>query len=106
MSHIPLLAKQSVPKLQPPRRCPQVAFLCLLLGIVLLLVPSSAYTVVLGNATRATHVLPDEPPPDAMRRIMEFAEKQPYIHRFLDEQDQQDLVTAVAYLAKREFHPR
>lgn len=106
---MPLLAKQSVPKLQPPRRCPQVVCLCLLLGIVLLLVPSSAYAVVLGNTTHtphATHAPPDEPPPDAVRRIMEFAKKQPYIHRFLDEQDQQDLVTAVAYLANREFHLR
>ena len=106
MSHMPLLAKQSVPKLQPPRRCPQVVCLCLLLGIVLLLVPSSAYAVVLGNATHAPHTPPAEPPPEAVRRIMEFAKKQPYIYRFVEGQDLQDLVTAVAYLANREFNPR
>lgn len=106
MSHVPLLAKQNVPKLQPPRRGPQVVCLCLLLGIVLLLVPSSAYATVLGNATHATHAPPDEPPPEAVRRIMEFAKQQPYVHRFVGEDTQQDLVTAVGYLATRELQPR
>mgnify|MGYP004102705631 CR=1 FL=1 len=103
MSHVPLLAKQSVPKLQPPRRGPQVVCLCLLLGIVLLLVPSSAYTAVLGNAT---HSPPAEPPPEAVRRIMEFAKQQPFVHRFVGDDTQQDLVTAVSYLATRELQPR
>ena len=106
MSHMPLLAKQSVPKLQPPRRCPQVVCLCLLLGIVLLLVPSSAYAFVLGNATHATHPSPREPPPDAVRRIIEFAKQQPYLHRFVEDDTQQDLVAAVSYLATRELNAR
>jgi len=107
MSHVPLLAKQSVPKLQPPRRGPQVVCVCLLIGLVLLLVPSSAYAVVLGNATaHATHTPLAEPPPEAVQRIMEFATQQPYMHRFVGEDTQQDLVAAVGYLARRELNPR
>ena len=106
MSHVPLLAKQSVPKLQPPRRGPQVVCLCLLIGIVFLLVPSSTYALVLGNATHATHTPPAEPPPEAVRRIMEFATQQPYMHRFVEEDTQQDLVAAVGYLARRELNTR
>ena len=106
MSHVPLLAKQSVPKLQPPRRGPQVVCLCLLLGVVLMLVPSSAYAAVLGNATHATHSPPVEPPPEAVQRIIDFAKHQPFVHRFVGDDTQQDLVTAVSYLATRELQPR
>ena len=107
MSHVPLLSKQSAPKLSPPRRGPQVVFLCLLSGLLCLLVPSSGYEILLGNATHATHVPPpDEPPPRAVQRIIDFAKSQPYIHRFVDEETQQDLVNVVGILATREFHPR
>lgn len=107
MSHVPLLTKQSVPKLSPPRRGPQVVCLCLLSGLLCLLVPSSAYVSLLGNATHATHVPPpDEPPPEAVQRIIAFAKSQRYIHRFVDEETQQDLVNVVGILATREFHPR
>ena len=47
-----------------------------------------------------------DPPPDAVRRIIEFAERQPYVHRFVEEQTQQDLVATVGYLAKRELGSR
>ena len=110
MSHVPLLTKQSVPKLSPPRRGPQVVCLCLLSGLLCLLVPSSAYAILLGNATQATRVPhvppPDEPPPEAVQRIIAFANSQRYIHRFVDEETQQDLVNVVGILATREFHPR
>jgi hypothetical protein len=102
MSHIPLLARSTVPKLQAPRRGPQVLCLCLLVGLVLLVTPRAAFEAIPWNATRAA---PD-PPPDAVRRIIEFAERQPYIHRFVEEQTQQDLVATVGYLAKRELGSR
>lgn len=101
MSHVPLLSKQSVPKLQPPRRGPQVLLLCAFVTVVLLLLPHSAYEALSWNATRVH----DDPPP-AVRRIIELAERQPYTHQFVGEQTQQDLVTAVGYLAKRELGQR
>jgi hypothetical protein len=103
MSHIPLLAQKTVPKLQPPRRAPQVVCLCLLLGIVFLLVPSSAYTPLLSNATRAS----TDPPPAAVQRIIEASTQQ---HRLMmlgnPEETLQDLVTTVSFLAKREIASR
>mgnify|MGYP006907042162 CR=1 FL=1 len=103
MSHIPLLARSTVPKLQSPRRAPQVLCACLLVGIVLLVMtPRAAFEAIPWNATRAA---PD-PPPDAVRRIIEFAERQPYMHRFVGEETQQDLVATVGYLAKRELGSR
>ena len=113
MSHVPLLAKQNVPKLQPPRRGPQVVCLCLLAGIVFLLVPSSAYPLFLttnainANLTHATHPLPSEPLPPAVLRVIEASTQQ---HRLMmsgnPEETIQDLVAAVGYLAQRELKPR
>lgn len=102
MSHIPLLARSTVPKLQSPRRAPQVLCACLLVGLLLLATPRAAFEAISWNATR---VAPD-PPPDAVRRIIEFAERQPYIHRFVEQETQQDLVATVAYLAKHELGSR
>ena len=99
MSHVPLLAKQSVPKLQPPRLAPQVMCLCLLLGIVFLLVPSSAYAPLLGNTTRV-HANP--PPPQALRRVIEASTQ----HRLVTEDTLQDLLATVSFLAEREIAPR
>ena len=108
MSHVPLLAKQSVPKLQPPRRGPQVVCLCLLAGIVFLLVPSSAYplflTVAVATNANATHPQPPEPPPPEVLRVIEASTRQ---HRLMMTEDTlQDLVATVGYLAKRELDPR
>ena len=96
MSHVPLLAKQSVPKLQPPRRGPQVVCLCLLLGIVFLIVPSSAYAPLFANATHA------EPPPPAVRRIIEASTQ----HRLVTEDTLRDLLATVSFLAEREIASR
>ena len=63
MSHVPLLARQTVPKLQSPRRGPQVVLLCLVATAVFLLVPQSAYPTLSWNATHA-----HEEPPPAVRR--------------------------------------
>ena len=98
MSHIPLLAKQTIPKLQPPRRGPQVVCLCLLMGIALLLLPSISHPSFLGNATRA-HV---DLPPAAVRRIIEASTQ----HRFVTEDTLQDLLVTVSFLAEREIDPR
>jgi len=98
MSHIPLLAKQTVPKLQPPRRGPQVVCLCLLVCIVVLLVPSSAYAPLMGNATRT----PADPPPEAVQRIIEASTH----HRLVTEDTLQDLLAAVSFLARREIASR
>ena len=113
MSHVPLLSRQTEPKLQPTRRGPLVVCLCLLAGLVFLTVPSSAYTFVFGNlthATHATHTLRAEPPPEAFRRVIEFAKRYPYYT--FDRGDagsediQLDLIHAVAHLAQREMNPR
>ena len=100
MSHIPLLARQTIPKLQPPRRGPQVVCLCLLVGIALLLLPSISisHTSFLGNATRA----PVDPPPAAVRRIIAASTH----HRLVTEDTLQDLLATVAFLLKREIDPR
>lgn len=98
MSHVPLLAQKTVPKLHPPRRGPQVACLCLLAGIVFLLVPSSVYTPLMGNATRARV----DPPPAAVLRIIEASTQ----HRLVTEDTLQDLLAAVRFLAEREIDPR
>ena len=115
MSHVPLLAKQSVPKLQSPRRGPLVVCLCLLAGLVFLIVPSSPYAAVFGNATHAayaTRALPAEPPPEAIRRLIEYTKRWPYnpshdpSMNYLTDSIKEDLIYAVAHLAQREFAPR
>jgi hypothetical protein len=98
MSHVPLLAKQSVPKLQPPRRAPQAVCLCLLLGLVFLMVPPNAYVSLLANATRA----PANPPPQALRRVIEASTQ----HRRVTEDTLQDLLATVGFLAERTIAPR
>ena len=98
MSHVPLLARQALPKLQPPRRGPQLVCVCLLLGIVLLLVPSTSYTSLMGNATR----IPTGPPPAAVRRIIAASTQ----HRLVTEDTLQDLLSTVGFLAEREIGPR
>lgn len=95
MSHIPLLARQSVPKLQSPRRGPQLVLLCLVVTAVFLLVPQSAYPVLSWNGTHAAH---EEAPP-AVRRIVQAAKE----HRMLTAETMDDLLTTVGNLAQREF---
>ncbi|MBN38139.1 MAG: hypothetical protein CMI29_06680 [Opitutae bacterium] len=98
MSHVPLLSKQSVPKLQSPRRGPQVVCLCLLLGVVFLLVPSRVYAPLMSNATRARA----DPPPPALRRIIDASTQ----HQLVTGDTLQDLLTAVGFLAEREIAKR
>jgi hypothetical protein len=97
MSHVPLLSRQSVPKLQPPRRAPQALLLCTVTIVVLLLLPHSAYDALSWNATRAH----DDPPP-AVNRIMQAATQ----HQFVEDNLFQDLLATVSYLAKRELEQR
>tara|TARA_B100001109_G_scaffold255832_1_gene261353 strand:+ start:1338 stop:1670 length:333 start_codon:yes stop_codon:yes gene_type:complete len=110
MSHVPLLSRQGVPKLQPTRRGPLVVCLCLLAGLVCLITPSSTYAHVFENLTRATHALPVKPPPEAFRRILEYTKRFPYdtFERGEpgSEDIQQDLIHAVAHLVQQEMNPR
>ena len=99
MSHVPLLAQKTVPKLQPPRRGPQVVCLCLLACLVFLLVPSSVYAPLLVNATTGARV---DPPPAAVRRIIAASTQ----HRLVTEDTLQDLLATVSFLAEREIDPR
>ena len=94
MSHVPLLARQSVPKLQSPRRGPQLVLLCLVATTIFLLVPQSAYPTLSWNAT---HV--HEEPPPAVRRIVQAANE----HRLLTAETMDDLLATVGHLAQREF---
>lgn len=98
MSHIPLLARTTVPKLQAPRRGPQVLCLCLLVGLVLLVTPRAAFEAIPWNATRAA---PD-PPPQALGRIVGAAARREMVTS--DTLD--DLLATVGYLAKRELGSR
>lgn len=98
MSHVPLLTKQPAPKLQPIRRGPQVVCLCLLAGLVFLIVPSSVYAPLLGNATRATI----DPLPPELLRVIEASTQ----HRLVTEDTLRDLLATVSYLARREMNPR
>ena len=98
MSHVPLLTKQPVPKLQPPRRGPQVVCLCLLAGIVFLIVPSSVYAPLLGNTTRA---VTDSPPPELLRVIEASTQ-----HRLATEDTLNNQLATGSYLARREMNPR
>lgn len=112
MSHIPLLAKHAPPpRLQPPRRGPQVCCLCLLLGTVLLIVQPPLYSL----AYNATHTHTPEPPaPAELHRFLEVAKWEDahgmggiqtpdgtipvsYLH---------DLLVTVRYLAKRALESR
>lgn len=115
MSHVPLLSRQTVPKLQPTRRGPLVVCLCLLAGLVCLITPSTTYAHIFGNlthATHATHTLPTEPPPEAIQRVIEYAKRFPYnpgpdpTFTFLSDSITEDLIHAVAHLAQREMNPR
>jgi hypothetical protein len=112
MSHVPLLSRQGVPKLQPTRRGPLVACLCLLAGLACLITPSSTYAHVFENLTRATHTLPVEPPPEAIRRVIEYAKRFPYTSgpdptfSYLSDSINEDLIHAVAHLAQQEMNPR
>lgn len=94
MSHIPLLARQTVPKLQTPRRGPQVALLCLVVTAIFLLLPRDAYPALSWNATSVR----EEPPP-AVRRIVDAANH----HRLLTAETMDDLLATVGNLAQREF---
>lgn len=110
MSHVPLLSRQGVPKLQPTRRGPLVACLCLLAGLVCLITPSTTYAHIFENLTYATHTLPVKPPPEAFRRILEYTKRHPY-YTFErgepgSEDIQEDLIHAVAHLAQQEMNPR
>lgn len=98
MSHMPLLARQTVPKLQPPRRGPQVLMACLVTTAVLLLLPRSAYDALAWNATRA----PEEPPPPELARVVGAAER----HQFVTQETLDDLLATVGYLAKEKLGPR
>jgi len=98
MSHMPLLARQTVPKLQPPRRGPQVLLACLVTTVVLLLLPRSAYDALAWNATRA----PEEPPPPELARVVGAAER----HQFVTQETLDDLLATVGYLAKEKLGPR
>jgi len=93
MSHLPLLARQTVPKLQPPRRGPQVLMACLVTTVVLLLLPRNAYDALAWNATR----VPEEPPPPALARVVAAAER----HQFVTQETLDDLLATVGYLAKQ-----
>ena len=93
MSHVPLLARQTVPKLQSPRRGPQVLLACLVTTVVLLLLPRSAYDALAWNATRA----PEELPPPALARVVTAAER----HQFVTQETLDDLLATVGYLAKQ-----
>ena len=98
MSHVPLLAKQTVPKLQSPRRGPQVVCLCVLAALVFLIVPSSTYAPFFGNASHP----PTEPPPPELMRVIDASTQ----HRLVTEDTLHDLLATVSYLAKREINPR
>ncbi len=98
MSHMPLLAKQTVPKLQSPRRGPQVLLLCVVASVVLLLMPQSAYVALSWNATHAR----EDPPPEAVGRIIQAATQ----HQFVEDGIFQDLLATVSYLARRDAGSR
>tara|TARA_X000001036_G_scaffold437316_1_gene482365 strand:+ start:819 stop:1133 length:315 start_codon:yes stop_codon:yes gene_type:complete len=104
MSHIPLLAKHAPPRLQAPRRGPQVCCFCLLLGIVLLVAQPPLYSY----AYNATHAVDDVPaPPPEVHRLIETGMRgmqtpdglvpASYLH---------DLLVTVRYLAKRALASR
>ena len=114
MSHIPLLAKHAPPRLQSPRRGPQVCCLCCLLGIVLLVAQPPLYSYAY-NATHTTTVDVPAPPPE-VHRLLEGAKWEDatglggiqtpdgmvpvpasYLH---------DLLVTVRYLAKRALASR
>lgn len=98
MSHMPLLAKQTVPKLQSPRRGPQVLLLCVVTSVVLLLLPQGAHVALSWNAT---HVR-EAPPPEAVGRIIQAATQ----HQFVEDGIFQDLLATVSYLARRDAGSR
>ena len=105
MSHIPLLAKTTIPKLYPPRRGPQVVCLCLLVGFALLFVPSGTLPLFVGNATYSTHAMRaarTRPPPAALQRVIQASTQ----HRFVTEDTLQDLLATVSYFAEQELNPR
>jgi len=110
MSHIPLLARHAPPpRLQAPRRGPQVCCFCLLVGTLLLIAQPPLY----AYAYNATHT-PEPPAPAELHRLLETAkwEDTPgmggiqtpdgavpasYLH---------DLLVTVRYLAKRALESR
>ncbi len=83
-----------MPKLQSPRRGPQLVLLCLVVTAVFLLVPQSAYPVLSWNGTHA-----HEEAPPAVRRIVQAAKE----HRMLTAETMDDLLATVGHLAQREF---
>lgn len=98
MSHLPLLAKQTVPKLQTPRRGPQLLLLCVVACAMLLLVPRGAHAVLSWNATHAR----EEPPPEAVARVIQAATQ----HQFVEDDLFQDLLATASYLARRDAGSR
>ena len=98
MSHVPLLTRQTVPRLQPPRRGPQVLLACMVTAVLLLLLPHGTYAMLAWNATRVYQ----EPPPPALSRIVNAAEH----HEVVTPETLEDLLATVGYLAKRELGPR
>jgi len=105
MSHIPLLSKHALPpRLQSPRRAPQVCCLCLLVGTVLLVAHSPLLYAPLYNATHAGGEIAVPPElhrlletPDAAGLAGIQTADSTYLH---------DLLVTVRYLAKRALKSR
>jgi len=97
MSHVPLLARSTIPKLQSPRRGPQVLLICTLVTVVLLILPRGSFDALAWNAS---HV-PD-PPPQALGRVVYAAMR----HEAVTSETLDDLLATVGYLAKRELGSR
>ena len=104
MSHIPLLSKHALPpRLQSPRRAPQVCCLCLLVGTVLLVAYSPLLYAPLYNATHAGETAV----PPELHRLLEtpsgvgLSGIQAADGTYLN-----DLLVTVQYLAKRALKSR
>jgi len=77
-------------------------------AVVLLVLPRGTIDALAWNSTRVAPDPPPDPPPDAVRRIIKLAalhRTDGYELRYQD-QEQEDLLATVAYLAKRELGSR
>lgn len=82
--------------------------LCLLIGIALLVTPRAAFEAISWNVTRTAPDPPPDPPPDAVRRIIKLAalHRDPWYELRDQDQEKEDLLATVGYLAKRELGSR
>lgn len=110
MSHLPLLRKDAhhAPRLQSPRRGPQVCACLLMAGVLALVLPTlvSAVEALMGHPLVATHNVTAAPPPGAVQRVRAAAGVPGALDGAQRASLEEDLLASVGWLLERSLAAR